>query len=73
MYLIHVLGALDASWLEYFAGISIVVGILSGSLTISTICAHDADQTALIGLLNSLYNSQFPIVSVECLNSPAID
>ena len=67
MYLIRVLGAVDASWLEYFGGISIAISTLSDKSCISTICAHEADQSALIGLLDSLYNSQFPIVSVDCL------
>ncbi len=72
VYLIRVLGALDATWLDYFEGLSIVVRTLSDLSSISTLCAHDADQTELIGILNSLYNSHLLIVSVECLDSAAI-
>lgn len=72
MYLIRVMGALDATWLDYFAGISIVVGTVSGISPISTICTHDADQAMLLGILNSLYNFQFPIISLEHISSAAI-
>jgi len=72
VYLIRVLGALDATWLDYFEGLSISIRSLADFTSISTLCAHDADQTALIGILNSLYNSHLRIVSVECLDLPVI-
>jgi hypothetical protein len=70
MYLIRVQGPLDATWLDYFAGISIVVLLIPGISCISTLCTHDADQAMLMGILNSLYNSQFPILSLEQIGSP---
>lgn len=67
MYLIRLLGNLDARWLDYFADISIVVSNYGGPC-VSTICMHSSDQATLMGILNSLYNFQYPILSLEAFN-----
>jgi len=66
-YLVRVQGNLDAGWIEYFGGISIIVLAGSGHLPTSIICTHEADQARLMGLLNSLYDFGFPILSLERL------
>lgn len=67
-YLIRVQGNLDASWLEYYA-ISIVVSAPPGDSPVSTICLHDSDQASVLGILNSLYDHGFPLLSVERLDA----
>ncbi len=64
-YLIRVFGEVDACWLDYFSGISIMVSEEPGMWRISTICAPDSDQARLMGILNSLYDYQFPILYLE--------
>lgn len=66
-YLIRVIGEVDRRWLGYFDGISIVVCIGASPFTISTVCAHHADQAAVFGLLNSLYDFGYPVIYFEKL------
>jgi hypothetical protein len=65
MYRICILGTLDKKWSEYYGGMTIehvsdpkrgAVSILTGRL---------AGQAALIGVLNSLYDTGCPILLVE--------
>lgn len=67
-YLIRVQGNLDAIWLDYFA-ISIVVSAPPGEPPVSTICLQDSDQASVLGILNSLYDHGFPLLSVEQLEA----
>ena len=64
-YLIRIHGNLDVRWIDYFHSISIAVMGRLGSLSTTTICAHDADQADLLGILNSLYNFGYPLLGVE--------
>lgn len=68
-YLIRVVGELHAGWLDYYDEISVVVSLHPGFPCVSTICAHNVDQALLMGILNTLYEYQFPILSLECLSS----
>ncbi len=68
-YLIRVNGDLDASWLDYYRDISILVSEFPDAPSISTICLRNADQATLLGILNALYNYQFPIVYLEQASS----
>lgn len=65
IYLIRLIGELDAQWLEYFKDISIAVSTGTGRPDVSTISLHGADQAQLLGLLNMLYSYQYPILSIE--------
>ena len=67
-YRITVSGHLDISWSSRLCGMRITtidgkdtrdVTVLEGSLI---------DQAALSGVLNTLYDLQLPLVSVDCLN-----
>ena len=73
-YLIRVQGDVDLIWLDYYQGISIIVSAPPGLPPTSTICTHDADQAAVFGILNSLFDFGFPLLSVERLEpaQPAI-
>ena len=67
-YKISVLGFLEESLSDYLCGLSInnstpdqntgkTVAVLSGCL---------ADQAALFGVLNALYDMRMPLITVEC-------
>ena len=66
-YLVRVIGELDNRWLGYFDEISIAVCVGAGPFTVSTICTHHADQAAVFGLLNSLYDFGYPVIYFEKL------
>ena len=67
MYLIRVLGDLDAVWLSYFDDISIVVSIPYGKNAVSTLCTRNADQATVLGILNSLYQYGYLLISMQIL------
>lgn len=67
-YLIRVLGELDAQWLDYFEDISIIVLNESDRTRVSVVCVHDSDQAAVFGVLNSLYQYGYPLVSLQLLS-----
>lgn len=67
-YLIRVFGNLDVKWLDYFEDISIVVTQAPGAAHVSTVCTHNSDQAAVLGILNSLYQYGYPLLSVELLD-----
>ena len=67
VYRITIQAILDKNWSDYYGGMTIehegdpnhsAMSILSGTL---------ADQSALIGVLNSLHDIGYPILSVEYL------
>ncbi len=69
MYRIRIQGILDKNWSDYCGGMTIehegdpkqyAMTILMGKLT---------DQSALIGVLNSLHDIGYPILSVEYLEA----
>ena len=69
VYKIRIQGILDKNWSDYCGGMTIehkgdpkqyVMTILMGKL---------ADQSALIGVLNSLHDIGYPILSVEYLEA----
>ncbi len=61
-YRICVQGCLDESWSERMAGLD----VQSTSET-TTLTGSLPDQAALSGVLNTLYDLQLPVVSVELL------
>lgn len=67
VYLIRVLGELDSRWLDYFDGISISVNASEGKDSISTLCTHESDQAAVMGILNSLYQFGYPLLYLQLL------
>ena len=64
-YRISVLGTLDKKWSDYYGGMTIenVNDPHYGSITVLT--GRLADQSALVGVLNSLHDIGCPILSVE--------
>jgi len=65
LYRVTILGTLDKHWADYYGGMTIehVKDPKRGATSILTGCL--ADQAALMGVLNSLYDLGCPILSVE--------
>ena len=69
MYRICIFGTLDKKWSDYYGGMTIenVTDPHADSMTILT--GTLADQSALLGVLNSLYDLGSPILSVEYIEA----
>ena len=68
-YRISVLGTLDKKWSDYCGGMTIEHDIVLDQYPMTTLTGILADQAALIGILNSLYDMGYPIISVECVEA----
>ena len=68
-YRITVIGFLDESWSDRLGGLEIMntEPIQGQEKTTVTLTGKIADQAALLGVLNALYNMRLPLVAVECL------
>ncbi len=72
-YSIHVEGWIADRWKDWFDGMAIT---LEGSIDIqatSTLQGVVADQAALLGVLQKLYDLGFPLLRVERLQSSLAD
>jgi hypothetical protein len=68
-YRICVKGFLDESWSERFNGMKINNQVNGEFSPMTALVGTLGDQTALIGVLNSIYELHLPVVSVELLGS----
>jgi hypothetical protein len=69
MYRIRFRGQLDSSWSERLGGMTVTT---TGGRDIDETTVLEGqlrDQAALTGILNTLYDMQLPLVSVDCINS----
>ena len=66
VYRIKVQGHVPLDWSELLMGMNITPSDTDGR-HFSTLVGRLPDQAALAGLLQSLYEKQYPIISVECL------
>ncbi len=66
-YRIRVKGVLDASWSEWFDGLTIT----SESNGDTTLAGRLADQSALLGVLIKMHNLNLPLVSVQWIGDDA--
>ena len=67
IYRIKVEGALDARWSDRIEGMNITPA--AGALDATVLVGRLRDQAALSGVLNTLYELHFPVLSVECLEN----
>ena len=67
-YRICVQGHLDESWSERLGGLEVQSTL---ETTITTLTGSLPDQAALSGVLNTLYDLQLPMLSVELLHRPS--
>jgi hypothetical protein len=67
IYCIRVYGTIDASWSERLAGMHITTRNRGGEGPVTTLVGTVPDQAALAGVLETLYEAHFTLVSVEML------
>jgi hypothetical protein len=69
LYRISILGNLDENWSDYCGGMMIEHECDPKRNPMTILTGRLADQSALIGVLNSLHDIGYPIVSVECVEA----
>jgi hypothetical protein len=69
MYRICVMGNLEKSWSEYCGGMTIEHRSDPNRYSMTILTGQLADQSALVGVINSLHDIGCPIYSVECIQS----
>ena len=67
-YRIRVQGLLDSSWSDRLGGMAINRIEDERKLPVTMLVGYLADQTALAGVLNALYDLRMPLLSVENLD-----
>jgi hypothetical protein len=68
VYRIRVRGLLDEGVLRQLDGLSVTLDPSPDGIPESVLVARVADQAALSGLLNALYEFHLPLISVDCLD-----
>ena len=66
-YIIRIQGRLDPSWSDRLGGVAIQIEDPAGKATITVLRGRFIDQAALAGVLSTLYDLGFPLLSVECV------
>lgn len=66
IYLIRVAGRLDARWAERLGGLRMAAQVEGEALN-TELTGYLADQAALYGVLNTLYDYRYPLLYVEYL------
>jgi hypothetical protein len=67
IYRIRVRGHLDAKWSDRLEAMNITEIQHSGGENETILVGRLADQAALAGVLNTLYEQHLPVLSVDCL------
>ena len=67
IYRIRVQGKLEPYWSENLGGMQITPNEKEDSATETLLVGRISDQAELSGVLNTLYDMHFPVLSVECL------
>ena len=67
-YRIRIEGALDPSWSDRLGGLAITTSGKFGVKTTTVLEGELADQSALMGVLNSLHNLHLPLEALENLS-----
>jgi hypothetical protein len=67
LYVIRVAGGLDTEWSDRLGGLTIVESKTTGddAVPIVELTGWLADQAALFGVLNTLYDNRYPLLSVQ--------
>jgi hypothetical protein len=69
VYRIRIQGILDKNWSDYCGGMTIEHEGDPKRYAVTILMGRLADQSALIGVLNSLHDMGYPILSVEYLEA----
>ena len=72
-YRIRIRRALNEQWSDCLGGMSITTSREGDHRVVTTLFGQLADQAALIGVVNSLYDLHRPILLLECLGQEAAD
>jgi len=68
-YRISILGTLDKKWSDYYGGMTIEHTIVLQQYAVTILTGLLTDQSALIGVINTLYDFGYPILTVECVEA----
>ena len=68
-YRISILGTLEKKWSEYSGSMTIEHVMVLNQYPMTILEGLLADQAALIGVLNLLYDLGYPILLVECVEA----
>jgi hypothetical protein len=68
-YRISILGTLDKKWSDYYGGMAIEHDTVLNKYPMTNLTGQLMDQSALMGVLNSLYDMGCPILFVECVEA----
>ena len=66
-YRIRVVGRLNPVWSNRLRGMALFT-VEEGEAVITEILGQLPDQAALMGVLDELYNSAIPVISMECIS-----
>jgi hypothetical protein len=69
MYRISVQGRIPARWCDRLEGMAITERSPETEAPVTTLLGELADQAALVGVLNTLYELHLPMLSVERLSA----
>lgn len=72
-YIIQVVGALGEEWSGRLGGLTVATTEEADQQPVTTLTGQLADQAALLGVLNGLYNMRLPVLSVECTDCAKLD
>lgn len=67
VYRVCVEGRIPLDWSDRFMGMNITSSNAAKSGERTTLVGRLPDQAALAGILNTLYEKEYPVLSVECL------
>lgn len=66
-YTVRIIGVLDEKWSDYYGRLTVSVSPTDDDdRPTTTLSGRLADQAALLGLLNALYDYRYPLLFVEC-------
>ena len=67
-YRIRIQGRLDSTWSARLGGMAVTAEPSADRPAVTVLAGHLADQAALSGVLNTLYDLHLPLLSVENLD-----
>jgi hypothetical protein len=73
IYEIRVRGRLDDKWSDQIGGLQITQSIGPDGPAETILVGRLADQAALAGVMNTLYELHLPVVSVKCVDKEGRD
>lgn len=65
-YEIRVEGELDAGWSDWLTGMAVRIEHRGPAASVTTLSGPVADQSALRGILNQLWDLNLTLISVRC-------